>query len=214
MWVNLKKPLPEDDRAPTAVTAAAERAAFDDDGDRRSDVDLLRAHTRGDRYAFAELMRRHYSHLWQVALRTSYSREDAADALQDAMLSAHRTAASFRAEAAVRSWLHAIVVNACLDRIRRNKVRATVPLADDDGAADTRDDMALLETSIIVDKALFTLPPEQRAALVAVDLEGYSVTDAAALLGIPVGTVKSRCARARLKLAERLAFLRDPGNRA
>lgn len=202
--------MPQDDRA---AVAAPQRLPSHGDGDRRSDVDLLQAHVDGDKYAFAELMRRHYSHLWQVALRTSWSREDAADSLQEAMLSAHRTAATFRAEAAVRTWLHQIVVNACLDRYRRNKVRATVPLLEEDIAVDRRDDMAHLETSLVVDKALFTLPPEQRAALVAVDLEGYSVADAAALLGIPVGTVKSRCARARLKLAERLAFLRDPGNR-
>ena len=62
--------------------------------------------------AFAELLSRHYDHLWHVARRTSYTVEDAADALQDALLSAHRTAGSFREDAAVRSWLHTIVVNA------------------------------------------------------------------------------------------------------
>ncbi len=170
---------------------------------------------RGQRHAFAELLRRHNDHLWQTALRTSYTREDAADSLQDALLSAHRTAASFRAEAEVRSWLHAIVVNACLDRIRRNKTRYALSLSPESmpEPKDDRDEMARVEMSMDIDRALFSLPPDQRTALVAVDVEGYSVAEAAALLGVPEGTIKSRCARARQRLKERLDYLRDPGNR-
>ncbi|WP_433197062.1 RNA polymerase sigma factor SigM [Nocardia sp. CA-107356] len=183
--------------------------------DEFTDVELLQAHVRGQRHAFAELLRRHNDHLWQTALRTSYTREDAADSLQDALLSAHRTAASFRAEAEVRSWLHAIVVNACLDRIRRNKTRRAVSLSPETmpEPKDTRDDIAELEMSLVIDRALFTLPQDQRAALVAVELEGRSVAETAALLGVPEGTIKSRCARGRQRLQERLEFLRDPGNR-
>ncbi|MFI9507517.1 RNA polymerase sigma factor SigM [Nocardia sp. NPDC052566] len=183
--------------------------------DELSDIELLRAHVDGRKHAFAELLRRHHDHLWQIALRTSYTREDAADSLQDALLSAHRTAGSFRGEAEVRSWLHAIVVNACLDRIRRNKTRKAVSLSPETmpEPSDERDDFAELEMSLVVDRALFSLPAEQRTALVAIDLEGYSVTEAAAMLGVPEGTIKSRCARARQRLKERLEFLRDPGNR-
>ncbi|MEV2222785.1 RNA polymerase sigma factor SigM [Nocardia vinacea] len=183
--------------------------------DELTDVELLQAHVRGQRHAFAELLRRHNDHLWQTALRTSYTREDAADSLQDALLSAHRTAATFRAEAEVRSWLHAIVVNACLDRIRRNKTRRAVSLSPETmpEPKDTRDNIAELEMSLVIDRALFTLPEEQRAALVAVELEGRSVAETAALLGVPEGTIKSRCARGRQRLQERLEFLRDPGNR-
>ncbi|WP_406234840.1 RNA polymerase sigma factor SigM [Nocardia sp. NBC_01009] len=180
-----------------------------------TDIELLHAHARGQRHAFAELLCRHNDHLWQTALRTSYTREDAADCLQDALLSAHRTAASFRAEAEVRSWLHAIVVNACLDRIRRNKTRRAISLSPENmpEPRDERDNMAELEMSLVIDRALFSLPPDQRTALVAIDLEGYSVAEASAMLGVPEGTIKSRCARARQRLQERLEFLRDPGNR-
>ncbi|MFQ6325473.1 MULTISPECIES: RNA polymerase sigma factor SigM [unclassified Nocardia] len=183
--------------------------------DELTDIELLHAHVRGQRHAFAELLRRHNDHLWQTALRTSYTREDAADCLQDALLSAHRTAASFRAEAEVRSWLHAIVVNACLDRIRRNKTRRAISLSPENmpEPRDERDNMAELEMSLVIDRALFSLPPDQRTALVAIDLEGYSVAEASAMLGVPEGTIKSRCARARQRLQERLEFLRDPGNR-
>lgn len=181
----------------------------------RSDIELLAAHVDGDRRAFTVLVHRHHDHLWMTARRTSYTAEDAADALQEALLSAHRTASSFRADAAVRSWMHKIVVNACLDRIRRNKSRPTVALPDADALepSDPRDEMSAVETSIAVHTALMSLAPEQRAAVVAVDMEGYSVADAARLLGVPTGTVKSRCARARLKLALRLDFLREDGNR-
>lgn len=181
-----------------------------------TDTQLLAAHVAGDPRAFAELLSRHQDHLWHTARRTSYTAEDAADALQEAMLSAHRTAATFRADAAVRSWLHKIVVNACLDRIRRNRARPTVPLADDEHAepAHDRDVMADRETSMAIETALATLPPEQRAAVVAVDVEGYSVAEAGKLLGIPVGTVKSRCSRARAKLAHELKYLQPQRNRS
>ena len=88
-------------------------------GENRSDAELLAAHVTGDRYAFEALFHRHHRHLYRLARLTTASPEDAADALQEAMLSAHRTAASFRHDAAVGSWLHRIVVNACLDRLRR-----------------------------------------------------------------------------------------------
>lgn len=181
-----------------------------------SDTELLAAHTSGDPDAFAELLGRHYDHLWHVARRTSYTAEDAADALQEALLSAHRNAGSFRADAAVRSWLHRIVVNACLDRIRRNRARPTVSLSADETIEphDERDRIAERETALLVDRALLLLPDDQRAAVVAVDMEGYSVADAARRLGVPEGTIKSRCARARVKLASQLDYLRDAGNRS
>src|SRR3954467_3540028 len=91
----------------------------------RSDADLLRAHGAGEPGAFAELVRRHRDRLWAVALRTIGDREEAADAVQDALLAAHRNAARFRGESAVTTWLHRIVVNACLDRIRRRHAHPT-----------------------------------------------------------------------------------------
>lgn len=179
-----------------------------------TDFELLTAHVAGDPHAFRELLTRHQNHLWHVARRTSYSQEDAADALQEGLLSAHRRAAKFRGDAAVRSWLHTIVVNACLDRIRRNKSRAAFSLSADNAEEprDHRDYAAGVDLSLTIEQALATLPPEQRAAVVAVDVEGYPVSEAAERLGVPVGTVKSRCARARKRLATQLADLRDVGN--
>ncbi|WP_262285016.1 RNA polymerase sigma factor SigM [Micromonospora sp. MA102] len=183
-----------------------------------SDLDLLRAHVAGDRDAFTELFHRHRDRLWAVALRTVGDREEAADALQDALLSAHRAAARFRGDSAVTTWLHRIVVNACLDRIRRRQTHATVPLSDGvhtDGepgrhtggvelAAPARDH----DTALVVRQALAALPVEQRAALVLVDVQGYSVADVARILEVAEGTVKSRCARGRARLAVLLGHLR------
>lgn len=170
----------------------------------RSDAELLAAHVAGDRYAFDQLFRRHHRQLHRLARLTSRTSEDADDALQDAMLSAHRGAGSFRYDAAVSSWLHRIVVNACLDRLRRAKAPPTAPLEDVYPVADRT---AQVETAIAVQRALMRLPVEQRAAVVAVDMQGYSIADTARMLGVAEGTVKSRCARARARLARLLGYL-------
>jgi RNA polymerase sigma-70 factor (ECF subfamily) len=170
----------------------------------RSDAELLAAHIAGDRYAFAELFYRHQRQLYRLAHITSRNPDDAAEALQDAMLSAHRSAPHFRHDSAVSSWLHRIVVNACLDRLRRNKIRPTAEL--DDTLCPVVDPTSRVDTAIVVERALMRLPVEQRAAVVAVDMQGYSVAETARMLGVAEGTVKSRCARARAKLAEALDY--------
>lgn len=191
-----------------------------------SDRDLLAAHVGGDPDAFGVLFRRHRDRLWAVALRTMGNREEAADGLQDGMIAAYRRAGSFRGDAAVTTWLHRVVVNACLDRLRAAKVRRAEPLPDDldehrdrgslaSAAPDNEDpaDLSVAEERrrLVLD-ALRGLPAEQRAALVLVDMEGYSVADAAEILDCAVGTVKSRCSRGRSRLAEVLApLLGDPG---
>ena len=189
-------------------------------GDERDDRDLIAAHVDGDPDAYAELVRRHRDRLWAVALRTMGNREDAADGLQDGLVAGFRRAGSYRGEAAVSTWLHRVVVNACLDRLRAAKVRRAEPLPDDlDGVgdrgslaaatpdADPAEAAARAERRRTVLAALATLPVDQRAALVLVDMEGYPVGEAAAILGCPAGTVKSRCSRGRARLATVLAPL-------
>ncbi len=185
------------------------------------DRELLRRHVDGDPDAFAELVRAHGNRAWAVALGMLRNREDAADAVQEAMLSAYRGAAAFRGEASVATWLHRIVVNACLDRLRRRAARPQVPLpAGGDGnggggdeLAEPRDAIVEGETRLAVESALGRLPETLRLAVVLVDIQGWSVAEASALLAVPVGTVKSRCARGRAKLAVMLDYLR-PGNPA
>ncbi|WP_117213546.1 RNA polymerase sigma factor SigM [Allorhizocola rhizosphaerae] len=181
--------------------------------DPRSDSELLLAHAAGDPHAFAELFRRHRDRLWAVALRTTGDREDAADALQEAMLSAHRNAARFRGESAVTTWLHRIVVNACVDRLRRRQAHRTVPMPGQDDPRAHGEPAAPVvdhDTAMVVREALAQLPVEQRASLVLVDLEGHSVAEVAEMLGVAEGTIKSRCSRGRARLATLLGHLRNP----
>jgi RNA polymerase sigma-70 factor (ECF subfamily) len=168
---------------------------------------LLRAHAEGDPAAFTTLVRRHQDRLWAVALRTLGNREEAADALQEALISAYRSAHRFRGDSAVTTWLHRIVVNACLDRVRRRNARPTVPLSETEPLPVPPVDS---DTALDVRAALARLPVEQRAAIVLVDVQGYSVAEAAAVLDIAEGTVKSRCARGRARLATLLGYLRNP----
>ena len=180
----------------------------DDDRDRA----LLAAHVEGDPDAFGALVLLHRDRLWAVALRTLADREEAADALQDALLSAYRSAATFRGDARVTTWLHRVVVNACLDRVRRRQARPTVPLPERDGVADPvdrRDVLAERETAMEVEAAMAALPVDQRVAILLVDVHGLPVEQAAAVLGVPTGTVKSRCSRGRARLALSLGHLRN-----
>ena len=179
-----------------------------DDGDAR-DRALLAAHVAGDRDAFATLVEAHTARLWAVALRTLGDREEAADALQDALLSAYRAAGTYRGDARVTTWLHRVVVNACLDRVRRRQARPTVPVPEGYDPVDRRDALAERETALEVETALAALPLDQRTAIVLVDLQGLPVDEVAAVLGVPVGTVKSRCSRGRARLALSLGHLRN-----
>jgi RNA polymerase sigma-70 factor, ECF subfamily len=180
------------------------------DSSDQDDRALLHAHVAGDRTAFAEIVRRHRDRLWAVALRTTGDPEEAADALQDALVSAFRRAESYRGDAQVTTWLHRIVVNACLDRLRRRNSRPTSPLTDEDpGVASARsnqdDPPEISDRRADVLAALRQIHPDQRAALVLVDMEGYSVEEAAEMLQCAPGTVKSRCSRGRARLAPLLA---------
>ncbi len=200
-----------------------------------SDAELLRCHVAGDPEAFGTLFARHKDRLWAVALRTVCDPEDAADALQEAMISAFRRAGDFRGDSAVTTWLHRIVVNAAVDRLRRRPTRIIswsgdpdalethlmhpanggsaltgVPSGGAGGPAVSSVDAAdAVETRLDVDAALRMLPPQQRAALVLVDMMGYPVAEVAEILGVSTGTVKSRCARGRARLLPYLSHLRS-----
>lgn len=201
---------------PTGTTDDADPGGMVDETDGPTrDRALMAAHVAGDPDAFAELVRLHSDRLWAVAVRTMRDPDDAADALQDALVSAFRSAAGYRGDAAVTTWLHRVVVNACLDRLRRAKARPTVRLPDDDpdrvvGTGTGRDDHAATETRLDVSAALARLPEHQRAALVLVDMQDMPVAEVAFVLGVAEGTVKSRCSRGRAALAEILRPARNP----
>ncbi|WP_299529619.1 RNA polymerase sigma factor SigM [uncultured Streptomyces sp.] len=191
-----------------------DEAGFADVGDQ----ELLVRHVGGDPDAFSELVRRHRDRLWAVALRTLGDREEAADAVQDALVSAFRSAHTFRGQSAVTTWLHRITVNACLDRVRKAASRRTTPVDDTDRLDQLLEPHESAEAPAErqdlhreLQRALATLPPEQRASLVLVDMQGYPVAEAARMLDVPTGTVKSRCARGRARLLPLLMHLRGQG---
>ena len=195
---------------------AASRSPADLPLEEATDADLLAAHVAGDDRAFTVLMERHADRFWSLALRVMSKPEDAADALQDAMISAFRRAGDFRGDAAVTTWLHRIVINACFDRLRRIAARPSKPLPDDVERATELiapdDPEAAAVRSTIADEvtaALGQIGADQRAALVLIDLEGYSMDEAARILGCAPGTVKSRCSRGRARLAVLLSHLKE-----
>ncbi len=217
--------LPEPRPAADQQRPELRTSLLHDDGS-PSDAELLQMHVDGDPDAFGVLFQRHRDRLWAVAIRTLGDPEEAADALQEAMIAAFRRASSFRGDSAVTTWLHRIVVNAALDRMRRRNARPTAGGQDEealDALASSgqplSDPSGVTDTALDVTAALRRLVPEQQAALVLVDMLGYSIADAAAVLGVSEGTVKSRAARGRAKLLPRLQHLRpasipEQGNRS
>lgn len=163
---------------------------------------LMARHIAGESDAFGELFRRHRDRMWAVAVRTTGDRELAADCVQEGFINAFRRAGSYRGDAAVSTWLHRIVVNACLDRLRRERdvLRRAGDAADID-IIDSHDRHGEAVTGLDVRAALAQLPEHQRVVLVLVDMHGMPVAEAAQTLGVAVGTVKSRCARGRAALA-------------
>ncbi|HEV8372243.1 MAG TPA: sigma-70 family RNA polymerase sigma factor [Actinomycetota bacterium] len=173
----------------------------------RSDETLLAAHLRGDPHAFGELVGRHERRVYGLCLRILGSREDAEDAAQEAFLAALRKAASFRQAAAFSTWLYRIAVNAATDQARRRARARLTPLDPEDAAAAAApggDHGDAVATAVAVQAALAEVPQEFRVAVVLCDLYRVPYAEAAQILEIPVGTVKSRVFRGRLALAERL----------
>jgi len=175
-----------------------------------SDRELLSAHCAGDPDAFGEIFRRHRDRMWALALRTTRDPDMAADAVQEAFIAAFRRADSFRGDAAVTTWLHRIVVNSCLDRLRRIKPVVGLPDADHGDLADRHDHHHSVDVRLDIQRALEQLPEGQRMALVLVDMHGLSITEAASILDVAEGTIKSRCARGRAAMVPLLGLPTPP----
>lgn len=162
-----------------------------------SDADLVRMHADGDNEALGVLCHRHKPRLMAAAARIAG--QDADDALQDGCLKAYLHADHFRGDSAVTTWLYRIVTNAAHDIIRR---RPLVREAVDEPWTDPQEAQA--DTRMDIQKHWLRLSSEQRAALLLVDMLGYPVAEAAQILDVPEGTLKSRAARGRAALACKL----------
>jgi len=177
------------------------------------DVALVERAKAGDQSALAALYRRHERLVYNLALRMTGDPWEAADLTQDAFLKAFRGLDGFRSDARFTTWLHRIVVNVVYDHLRR---RRSAPVDDEQMsrlAAHPEDRMAAATgappgssdgLSEPVRAALLSLDEGFRMAVVLCDLLGHSYAEAAAMLGVREGTVKSRVFRGRAALAERL----------
>jgi RNA polymerase sigma-70 factor (ECF subfamily) len=178
-------------------------------GRARSDEALVAACARGDRDAFDHLVDRHGDALYRFALRQSGNERDAEDALQDGLLAAWRGAATYRGDAAARTWLYQVILHACRRRGRRRAgepamhepAEAAEALPGNDPAQDDR--IAARQATAALERALAELPPESREVLLLRDVEGLSGEETASVLGLGLPAMKSRLHRARLDLKAR-----------
>ncbi len=176
-----------------------------------ADYDLVQRFIGGDTSAFDELMAAHEDRVFGVCLRMLRDREAALDATQETFITVLRKADRFAGRSAFSTWLYRVAMNTCYDALRRRKRRQAVPLPEHHDPADptTEDAFTATELRPDLEAALAHLPVEFRAAVVLVDVEGLAIADVGELLGVPVGTVKSRVFRGRRLLADALGNLRD-----
>lgn len=179
-----------------------------------ANADMLARARAGDVHAFETLARELAPPLYRHALRLLGTQHDAEDVVQDALISAWRSLASFQG-GSLRAWVFRIVTNRAIDLIRRRRRRGELPLEPPEGEevewaepAAPGEDLAELagrsEAVAAVGEALASLPPEQRAALMLRDLDGFSYEEIAVITAVEVGTVKSRIHRARVAVRNEL----------
>jgi RNA polymerase sigma-70 factor (ECF subfamily) len=180
---------------------------------------LVRRAAHGDRDAFAQLLERYQKQVYHHALRMTGDPEDAADLTQETFLKVWQGLAAFQGDCAFSTWLYRVTGNVCIDFLRREKKRwGDLSLDDDEGALcavlpDTAPSpqraLEAKEQAKSIQAGLLAISPEHRQVLVLREVDGLSYEEIGQALGLSVGTVKSRIARARLNLAK---FLKKSGN--
>lgn len=201
----------------TGASADTETNAGADSREEERQLDAAR---RGDLAAFNWLVLQYQTRVYNLCLRTLSDPEAAADATQDAFLSAYRAIGRFKGEH-FRPWLLRIATNACLDMLRSRKRKPTqslfgrssdgdeeegepLPIADLDPAVNPEAAALSAETVAAIQAGLASLPADQRIALVLVDVQGLSYDEAATIAGANLGTIKSRINRARARMRDHL----------
>jgi RNA polymerase sigma-70 factor, ECF subfamily len=173
----------------------------------RTDADLLAAMAGRDEGAARELYARHAPWISARLARRCADRDAVADVLQDTFIAVWKGADSFRGDGEVPAWLWGIAVRRLVSRLRRRAdFRPGPALVDDDAEEVSAEERVLLSLEYVdVGGALARISPELRAVLQLTVLDGLTTREAAVLLGIPRGTVKTRLERARLRMREELA---------
>jgi len=174
------------------------------------DRELVAAAQAGDRRALDTLLRRHYDRVHAVCRRIAGSSRDADDAAQEALIGIVRGLPRFDGRSQFSTWVYRIATNAALDELRRRKRRPALHVVGDDTEPpEPIDPLAERVVTGAVDRmaieeALDDLPDEFRTAVVLRDVADLDYAEIAEALGVPVGTVKSRIARGRTQLVNRL----------
>lgn len=190
--------------------------------------ELIHAAQRGDIQAFNRLVLFYQDAVYTQAYRILGEPQTAEDVAQEAFISAHHNLASYHGSGTFRGWLMRITTNLCLDELRREKRRPTVALeptdrdgdelesprwmADPDGSPEEA--VERVELRDVIQRSLDELSPNLKAVVVMVDLQGMDYGEASTALGVPLGTVKSRLARARERLRQGLLVAWNPAEPA
>jgi RNA polymerase sigma-70 factor, ECF subfamily len=175
------------------------------------DRDLVGRARRGDREAFTQLIVQYQVPLYNMALRMVGGPDDAADVAQEAFLRAWEKIRTLR-DAPFKSWLFQIAANLCYDHFRRGRRYGTMPEDDQSGkviglglpAPDPQERAEANERNRLVRESIAQLEHDMRIAIILRDINGMRYDEIATVLRVPLGTVKSRIARARAHVQERL----------
>ncbi len=176
---------------------------------------LIQEAARGDLDSFNRLVLNYQDLLFNQAYRMMGDSESAEDAVQDAFISAYQHLQYFRG-GSFKAWLLRIVTNACYDDLRRRKRRPSQPLEpldeDDeeiesppwlaDPGESPEERLERSQLNLAIQNCLNDLPPEFRSIVILVDIQGLDYLEAARSMNKPVGTIKSRLARARLRMRD------------
>jgi len=182
----------------------------------RSDAELVDLTVAGENRAFDELVRRYRDRVYRLCMKILRHEDDAAEALQDAFLSAYRGLRKFKREARFSTWLYRIATNASLMKLRRRRDghisyeqsqstnEDAEPLAIADWSSQPLDELLGAEVRDVLGHEVEQLPPNEREVFVLRDILEQSNADVAEELGLTVAAVKSRLHRARLHLRDRM----------
>jgi RNA polymerase sigma-70 factor, ECF subfamily len=173
-----------------------------------SDEELMSLYQEGNVDALGFLLKRLRPKMDQVVRSQILDRELANDAIQEACIVIFKNAHTFRGDSKVFTWIYRLLVNACIDLLRKERTRSSRNV-NDEALISVADESANFENKknaeLAIRSALKSLPEDQRSAISMVWIEGFTVEQTAEMLGVPIGTVKSRCDRGKKALAEALS---------
>lgn len=170
-----------------------------------SDEELVTRHLKGEKDAFREIYSRHHQKVFALAFRMTGNKEDALEVTQEVFLKIFQNIHKFRKKSKFSTWVFSIANNTCLDYLRSKKINI-IPLKDEVFPA--QNPTSKWETKEIVQKALLELPTDLRSVIILCDLFGFKYEKISEILSLPLGTVKSKIARGRKILAQKLKNLK------